>query len=643
MAWIEKLHATYEACKATHSLMPISHTPQQIQIEISIDNHGNFKGAKTVQKEEIFIPATKKSASRTANEAPHALCDKIQYCAADYVKYGGAKTPYFPSYEAQLSQWCSSEFTHEKAQAVLSYVRKGQLVADLLGEKILHRGEDGKLLTNWLSETDTPEIFRMLTAKEGERDQGDAFIRWQVRCPDDPNSAVWLDTSLQRAWINYESSVEAIGGLCMATGEQNTTLALSHSRRIRHAADGAKIISANDEDGFTFRGRFTDKEGLQVCSISSEVSQKAHTALRWLVNRQAWKNGDQVIVTWAVAGKPVPDPIQNTLALILGIEVPVQAELPMLASDVGQAFALRLKSAIAGYRAKLDPTDDIVIMGLDSTLKGKGRIAITYYRELKGSEFLDRIERWHAQCAWPQNFGKNLPFVGAPAPRDIAEAAFGNQLDGKSGEKLCKATVERLLPCIVDGQTLPHDLVLSTARRAANRFGLPRKNRDGKVFEDEWEKCLGIACALFRGYSTSQGKEYQMALEEERLTRDYLYGRLLAVADSVESFALTKAETNRDTTAARLMQRFADRPFSTWRNIELSLTPYKSRLKSSEKGAGFLWKREKLLDEIQCRFQGDDFTDDHALSAEFLLGFHCQRMALRAGTPAANDEQASNN
>lgn len=133
-----------------------------------------------------------------------------------------------------------------------------------------------------------------------------------------------------------------------------------------------------------------------------------------------------------------------------------------------------------------------------------------------------------------------------------------------------------------------------------------------------------------------------MALEEERATRDYLYGRLLAVADSIEGFALTKAETNRDTTAARLMQRFSDRPFSTWRNIELALTPYKSRLKSSEKGAGFLWKREKLLDEIQSRFQTDDFTDDHALSAEFLLGFHCQRMALRAGTPAANDEQASN-
>ena len=45
MAWIEKLHATYEACKGreppgTAPLMPISHTPQQAHIEIAIDGQG---------------------------------------------------------------------------------------------------------------------------------------------------------------------------------------------------------------------------------------------------------------------------------------------------------------------------------------------------------------------------------------------------------------------------------------------------------------------------------------------------------------------------------------------------------------------------------------------------------------------------
>jgi len=628
MAWIDKLHATYEACKGREPpgaalLMPISHTPQQAHIEIAIDGKGNFKSAKIVQKEETVIPATDESAGRVGiKPPPHPLCDKVQYCASDYRQYGGAKPPFFEEYEALLSN-----FGHPKARAVLAYIRKGTVVADLVKEKLLHVGADGKLLTEWPGE-EAPDIFRLLTAKEGKRDQGDAFVRWQVWMADDPNTAVWTDASLQEAWIGFDAASKETRGLCMVTGENGAALALSHPKRIRHAGDGAKLVSANDEQGYTFRGRFTDKDGQQACGVGYAVTQKAHNALRWLIGRQAYKSGDQVIVTWAVAGKPIPDPFKDTLALILGNGENAKSAVGAkhgLAGDAGQAFALRLKQAMRGYRANLAPTDDIVVMGLDSATPG--RMAITYYRELKGSEFLDRIEGWHAQYAWAQDFGKNTKFVGAPAPRDIAEAAYGLRLD----DKLRKATVERLLPCIIDGQAVPLDLVLSTSRRASNRVGLDHW---------EWEKCLGIACALFRGYSKSQGKEYQMALEEDRTTRDYLYGRLLALADSIEGYSLKQAGENRDTTAARLMQRFADRPFSTWRNIELALTPYKSRLRASEKGGGFLWKREKLLDEIQCRFQPEDFTSDRALSAEFLLGYHCQRAALLRGSePVADADQ----
>ena len=308
-------------------------------------------------------------------------------------------------------------------------------------------------------------------------------------------------------------------------------------------------------------------------------------------------------------------------------EVTVATDQQTVVGDSAQSFALRLRRAIAGYGATLDPADDIVVMGVDSATT-KGRMAIIFYRELKGSEFLARIEAWHTQYAWPQNFGKDKRFVGAPAPHDIAEAAFGRRLD----EKLKKATIERLLPCIVDRQVIPRDLVVSVVRRAINRVGLEHW---------EWEKYLGIACAMFRGWSKSQGKEYDMALEEGRTRRDYLYGRLLAVAENIESYALTAAENNRDTMAARLMQRFADRPFSTWRIIELALTPYKSRLRASEKKAGFLWKREKLMDEIQCKFLADDFNDDRTLSGEFLLGYHCQRQALFASAPSATNDQPS--
>lgn len=113
-----------------------------------------------------------------------------------------------------------------------------------------------------------------------------------------------------------------------------------------------------------------------------------------------------------------------------------------------------------------------------------------------------------------------------------------------------------------------------------------------------------------------------MALEEERTSRDYLFGRLLAVADGLEGFALSQSEKRRPTNAARMMQRFSEHPCSTWRTIELALNPYKVRLGS--KGT----KYEKAIDNIMNSFIADDFSNDKKLSGEFLLGYHTQRSIL---------------
>lgn len=631
MSWIQKLYETYEQCKGhepvgAERLLPVSHTFQQAHVEITIDMAGNFKSAQFIGKQETVVPATEESAGRTNTCAPHPLCDKVQYCAADYQKWGGNKAPYYSDhtnkkgeivkgYETLLSAWCASEHRHFKAEAVLAYVRKGEIVANLVREKILHVGNDGKLLGNWNADTPTPDIFRILTPdqKTKQRDQGNAFIRWHVWEPDNPCTAVWEDESLQVAWAKYDASAKATPGICMVTGETGVNLALSHPKRIRHAGDGAKLISANDSSGYTFRGRFTDDTGQQACGVGYEITQKAHNALRWLIQRQAYRNGDQAIVSWAVGGAPIPDPFGSSLTLLLAGGDATEPPAAIADSDAGQAFAKRLNLAIKGYRARLGPTDDIVVMGLDSATPG--RMAITFYRELTGSEFLARIERWHIDFAWHQNFGKDKHFVGAPTPYDIAEAAYGRRLD----DKLKKATVERLLPCIVDGQALPRDLLESTVRRACNRVGLERW---------EWEKFLGIACGLYRG--AFKNEEYEMALETDRRSRDYLYGRLLALAENIEGYALTTAESGRETTAARFMQRFADRPVSTWRTIELALSPYKSRLNASAKGKGFLIKRMRVIDEILCLFEPEDFLRDTKLSGEFLLGYHCQRQILNS-------------
>ena len=117
-----------------------------------------------------------------------------------------------------------------------------------------------------------------------------------------------------------------------------------------------------------------------------------------------------------------------------------------------------------------------------------------------------------------------------------------------------------------------------------------------------------------------------MSLDTSNTSRDYLYGRLLALAERLEEVALRAANVNRPTTANRLMQRFADRPYETWLTIYKQLDPYIRQMKSSR--PGFLTNINKELDTVMDLFDHDQFISPKALTGEFLLGFHCQRLTL---------------
>lgn len=625
MSWLQRLTETYDACFgqpqfASEPLTPTDHVEQQAHIEISLDEAGNFLRASVVQKENTLIPATEKSAGRTSGSVAHPLCDKLRYVAADYGSDDHAL------YREQLQQWVRSS-PHPKLRAVLAYIERGTVVRDLVSAGVLTLGADGKLETQWAQ--GTSPLAKLLTAdpKTKRRDQGNALIRWRVEHDESLETAVWKDSDLQREWAAFQATLPAAAGLCLSSGKQEP-LATSHPKRLRHGGDGAKLISANDEAGYTFRGRFSLAS--EAYGLGGTATQKAHNALRWLIARQGARNGEQVTVAWAVHNAAKVPVIVDSLQFFDAFEedegeAPTQFSPAPFAppanypADAGQSFALRLRKAVRGFRARISDTEQIVVMTIDSATPG--RMAIVYYRELTGSEFLARLERWHGTLSWPQNFGKGQHFVGAPAPRDIAEAAYGRRVD----DKLKKATVERLLPCIIDARPLPRDLVEAVDARARNRAGLERW---------EFERVLGIACSLYRG---SHPQEFPtMSLDETRLTRDYLYGRLLALADNIEAIALNVAGETRETNAARLTQRFADHPYSTWRTIELQLRPYIARLKASRPGA--LEIRMQMLDRLVTSFpvvNGENsFTDDRRLCGEFLLGFHSQREALR---PAKRD------
>lgn len=608
MSWIQNLYDTYERArnikqKEDAKLFPIAHTSQKAHIEIVLNEYGEFLRANAIPPTDTIIPATEKSANRTRGGAPHPLCDKLQYVAGDYLLYGGKKEFYFndfvdskkkhkDGYYSTINKWQSGS-RHHKLQAVFSYISRETVVKDLIDSKIIQTDEKGKML-----------IIK-------GNDPGDLFVRWIVEIPGVLESRSWEDEELRKLWINYYQKQQGKEALCYITGEIKPSC-LNHPARLRVSGDKAKIISSNDTKGYTYRGKFVDFE--QACSISYEASQKVHSALRWLVARQGCKNIDgQVFVAWAIEGHKIPDPWANSLEIFGEPDDNIVEEAEKI-GDIGQAFALRLSKKIKGYAVEMGSSNNIVVMGMDSS--SIGRMAIIYYRELTGSDFLEKIETWHKQYAWHQNYG-GKKFVGAPSPGDIAEVAYGQRADKKwhIDEKVKKATIKRISPCIIDKVILPRDIVELVVNRTLGRTGMQK---------DDWEKTLGIACALFRGVHKERG--YIMALEKDRTTRDYLYGRLLAVAEYIEYRALNYAKENRPTMAEKMMQRFATNPYSTWITIEQALNPYKIQLKRHNK---ILLKDMKyLLDAIHDLFKTEDYTNNARLTGEFLLGYHCMRKEL---------------
>jgi len=658
MSWLQRLAETYDHCEGAIGnkndkipLLPICHTMQNAHIEVTLDAEGNFLSAKVIDKDDAptLIPCTESSSGRTNGQCPHPLHDKLEYIAKDYHERTGGKCD-FKSYKKQLQKWQSTDENLQKIGSVLRYIENGNIIEDLIKSKILFCDDQGKLINEWNQSDESPPIFKLLpggldSKGKPKPSQASAFVRFCVETPDSPNNSIQFDSMIWDSWGKYYSELESSSGVCLITA-QGSNLATQHPAKIRNAGDKAKLISANDRSGFTYRGRFLEAD--QACSISFEITQKAHNALRWLIAKQGRRFGDQNIVAWATQTLEVPDPFASSFDLFLSPqdgdlsnEIPDELEeiatsknskknkkekAPPAPVFTAQQFADKLNNMISGYRSKLTDSEAnrMVVMAVDSATPG--RMAIRYYRELKGSDFLARIRDWHESCAWYQYFGVSKQFVGAPSPKDIAEVAYGKKLD--SANRLLGTTVSRLMPCILDGMPLPRDLVETCVRRATQKISMEPW---------EWNKTLGIACALYR--KQNEERNYSMNYENERNTRDYLYGSLLAIAEHIEERALYLAKEKRDTHATKLMQRFAERPYSTWRTIELQLVPYLSRLRNNRPSV--CQRLKTLWDETYARFKTDDFTKDTPLSGEFLIAYHTLRKKLWDESKKSNDPDIS--
>ena len=633
MSWIKLLYDTYEACgtevgrlaevgdgekKAPVPLLPIAHTTQQAHIEVTLDGEGRFLGAHVIEDKKdamTVIPCTEKSAGRTGGPAPHLLHDKLSFIAGDYVAFGGdPKRHFYQSYMEQINRWCASPWAHPKVIAVRDYLSRGTLIADLVAEGLLLTDEDGKVVVK-PEGRDKPPIYNVAV------NAMDAFVRFRVHTQDDGRDKLWEDPDIRESAIRWYLSTQEGEDVCCVSGKR-MFCSENNPSKLRNAADKAKLISANDGTGFTFRGRFDTAE--QAVRVGYEVSQKAHSALRWLIDKQGYQNGSVAYVAWCVTNHVLPDIMRDTSDAFLAF-----ADASAFSGvSTGESYAKHLRSVMRGYQRELKDSEPVAVMGIDSATPG--RMSIIYYREMNAADFLNKLRYWHGTCTWEHRYRWDktdakrpvrIFFTGAPAPKDIVLAAYG----AKANDKLVKSAIQRLVPCILERALVPADMVRSLFLRACNPAAMEMW---------EYKKLMTIACAVIkkhlndrlnRGVTAVENyKEvWTMALNLNERDRSYLFGRLLAHYNQLESRALRKAGERRETNALKLKSQYKRKPASTADRLDDLTDPYRKRLGGQ---ATDLLKGMQEITSLLYEKGSDDRSmfSDEPLDYPFLTGYQSQ-------------------
>lgn len=565
------------------TLAPIGHITVTAPLEITLDGEGRFLAARAVDKSEpkIVIPVTETSAGRTSSgAAPHPLTDQLGYLSLLNKQKNEA-------YVEQLRAWVVLPYAHPKLQPILTYILNGTILSDLSRCGLI-QFEDGVL-------------------KEEK-----ALVRWIVNGIGDLSGPCWTDTALFQSFLQYYNSSRQKGNptLCLISGQMDSP-AQQHPKGVIPMNGNAKLISANDAIGFTYRGRFT--ESWQAATISYTASQKAHNALRWVAANQGVSVvfGGRTFLCWSPQGIELP---RVTGAMGIGRGREEKAVRP---SDYRQ----RLLDALNSWKTKLPAQAGVVIAAFDAATTG--RLAVTYYNELPASDFLQRLYDWDATCcAENGNFG-----IQSPTLYDIATYAMGSQRDGtlKLDDRLLRQQMQRLVTCRVDRAPFPMDIERGIVQKASRLL----------IYNKIREELLFTACAVIRKYHFDLTKEeYPMALDENNPDRSYLFGRLLALAEAVER-STYDGETGREPNALRMQAVFAQRPLYGWRALETKLIPYYEKLEKTKPGLLAYYRTQ--IQQIVEKLSPDQTDLNQRLDDVYLLGYYHQR-AYRRNQTAQTEE-----
>ncbi|KFJ04038.1 type I-C CRISPR-associated protein Cas8c/Csd1 [Bifidobacterium subtile] len=613
-------------------LLPLHHTTLKTQLCVTLDQNGVLRRIEKDSKDvTIVVPCTEKSMGRSGTKpVPHPLCDQLQYVDKAY------DADKFALYMRQLDSWKGE---NAKLNAIYRYLSEHSISADAQHFDLDLYNPDG------VSDDSSEPKSNEQDAKSRFNKDRKLGVRFSVEVPGDHTPHIWEDRAIRDLWIAHQSNTgEKIG--VDDFGETLYEPADSFPKKIVSVDGNAKLISANDNTNFTFRGRFSDKS--EALRIDKLTSQKVHSTLSWIVSNNGDATDTQDIVIWAVGGDPAdvvkPEGDSSELfAQFHGSEERTESEQQTEARhQIDTDYAEKFAGILRGYGDAQILTKHgrkVVLAIFDAATSG--RLSVTFYRELDSGKYLESILRWHIDSAWPlirftydeKKKSKPVEYIGAPSFDNIVKCAYAvDERSSASYKRFSKNVKKELIECMFGSHDLPSSLLRSAFHRVTRPMGYSSTSA--------WSRNFEIACSLWKKHFVQERTIVTMELDVTRTDRDYLYGRLLALADDFESGVLYQQGIldTRPTNAVKLMSNFVAKPYSTWGNLWKQLVPYmkSANIKTLKRANRF----QDDVDDVMALFRDGDYDISDALSPLFLLGYSSQRRVLKQRIAAKKSTEA---
>lgn len=609
-------------------LLPIFHTNKRSNngkdiIEITLSEEGDFLRANYLEKNEIIIfPVTEASVARANDKAPHPLCDELSYITSAFSQEK------FDAYISNLGQWVHfNDRDNENIvlNSIWKYLKQDTLLSDII--PYLYPRSAYKIDANKIMVSADDSNFT-LSSKD--------FITFCIETKSKRNRKVSKDKELHKNYISFvESELDKLPKeICDISGLQTYC-----TKKHRGLMGNSKLISVSNHIE-TYYGRFED--GSSVTKVGYVTSQKIHNMLKYLLENKNTSHmlaASSRVITW-----PIVD-LQDYDYDFMGEQIFSKSEDDSLSfwdvseddytinSKQAQIVNGHIRGGMLGKDSGLyQDFDNLRFYVLIIDKVSNGRISIKYFREVYMGDLTNRVSDWYATTNWLYGYGKYRK-VKTPSLSQIATITYGHfNKESKRIEMyddvLRKRTVERLLPSIVDGKKIPMDIVNKIMNSVSKRI----------AYRDGWDLLLNTACSVLKKYKWDyKREEVTSKLNEMNKSRDYLYGRLLAVIELIET---TATSNDKITNAEKLWATYMQSPQKTYGILIKRIRPYMDRLKKNNK---YYYYYDAMLTELTNAINELNLSSgqqNSRLNEDFIFGYYAQKK--QAYTKKVKQEEEKN-